>query len=280
MRAALTLLRFIGWTLLLGPVQFLLLVVGAGAAARLPLVYHRGVCRILGIKVATYGKQSAARPALFACNHTSYLDIVVLGSLIEGSFVAKAEVRGWPLFGWLARLQRTVFVERRISRTKEQSAAMRRRLETGERLILFPEGTSSDGNRVLPFKSTFFALAEDAVRGEWLTVQPVSIAYTKLDDMPMGRFYRPYYAWYGDMDLAAHLWTMMGLGRATVEVEYHEPVTIERFGSRKALAAHCQAAVARGVATALAGRTMPPRRRRFLRRRSRLAANHGEASSA
>lgn len=271
MRAAITLLRFLGWTFLLIPVQALLLLVDTRGARRLPLAFHRGVCRILGLKVVTYGRQIAERPALFVCNHTSYLDIVVLGSLIEGSFVAKTEVAGWPLFGRLAKLQRTVFVDRRITRTKEQRDAMVRRLERGDRLILFPEGTSNDGNRVLPFKSAFFAVAEAPVGGRPLRVQPVSVAYTKLDDMPMGRYYRPYFAWYGDMELAGHLWSVMGLGCATVEVEFHEPVTVEAFASRKELAAHCQAVVARGVAAALAGRSAPPKRRRFTRFKARLA---------
>ncbi len=277
MRAAITFLRFLGWTVALAPAQLLFLLFRARGARRLPVVYHRGVCRILGLKVVTYGRPIADRPALFASNHTSYLDITVLGSLIEGSFVAKAEVAGWPLFGWLAKLQRTVFVDRRITRTKDQRDAMTRRLEAGERLVLFPEGTSNDGNRVLPFKSAFFAVAERPIRGRALRVQPVSIAYTRLDDMPMGRYYRPYYAWYGDMDLAGHLWTVMGLGRATVEVEFHEPVTIEQFSSRKALAAHCHGAVAQGVAASLAGRSAPPKRRRFARLKARLAMGGGRA---
>ena len=128
------------------------------------------------------------------------------------------------------------------------------RLEAGENLILFPEGTSSDGNAVLPFKSALFSVAQVEPHGQPLLVQPVSLAYTLLDGMPIGRALRPYFAWYGDMMLAPHFWEVAGLGRATVDVVFHPPVSIQEYGSRKALADHCQAVVARGVSAANAGR--------------------------
>jgi len=188
------LLRFAGWTLALVPFQIFLLVFKLPLARRLPMVWHRGCCRILGFKVLRYGSQSRHRPTLFVCNHSSYLDIIVLGAVLPASFVAKAEVRGWPVFGILARMQNTVFVERRAVRTAYHRDEMTARLEKGDNLILFPEGTSNDGNRVLPFKSALFGVAEKPVNGEPLWVQPVSISYTKLNDIPMGRRYRPYFA--------------------------------------------------------------------------------------
>ncbi len=139
---------------------------------------------------------------------------------------------------------------------------MSARLEAGDSLILFPEGTSSDGNRVLPFKSGLFSVAELEPGGRPLTVQPVSIAYTMLDGLPMGRYLRPFFAWYGDMELVSHLWQWAGLGRLTVVVRFHEPVTLAQFGSRKVLSEHCYAVVSRGMSEALAGRrqTVRPRR--------------------
>ena len=99
---------------------------------------------------------------------------------------------------------------------------MTARLEAGDNLILFPEGTSNDGNRVLPFKSAFFGIAENPGQGQAAgTVQPVSIAYTRLNGIPMGRPYRPFYAWYGDMELASHLWNVAGLGNATIAIQFH-----------------------------------------------------------
>jgi 1-acyl-sn-glycerol-3-phosphate acyltransferase len=150
----------------------------------------------------------------------SWLDIVALSALIPGSFVAK--------------LQRSIFIERRRRRAAASRDQMNERHAAGDLLILFPEGTSSDGNRVLPFKSSFFGVAEAPIRGRRLAVQPVSIAYTRLDNMPMG-----------------------GAGAVTAVVEFHPVVTIERFSSRKALSAHCHAEVATGLSGALAGRLRP-----------------------
>jgi len=252
--------RLVVFGLLLPPcmlVQLAALRVSPGFAARFPIWFHRRVLRLFSMKVQRRGRQSRVSPTLYVSNHVSYLDIEVLGSLIKGSFVAKQEVRGWPIFGWLARLQRSVFVERRMQRTGTARDEMMQRLEAGDSLVLFAEGTSSDGNRVLPFKSALFAVAEIRPNGQDLTVQPVSIAYSHLDGMPMGRFLRPYFAWYGDMDLAGHLWGACGLGQVTVTVEFHPPVTLAQLGSRKALAQHCQEAVSRGLSDALTGRRSP-----------------------
>ena len=253
-RAACRLLAYFAWTLALIPLQIVLVVVGARAAKRLPQFYHRTCCRILGIKIETRGRPCREHPVLFVCNHTSYLDISVLGALIEGCFVAKSEVARWPLFGILAKLQRTVFVDRSARAAKGQRDEIAARLAAGDDLILFPEGTSSDGNRILPFKSALFAVAERPEGLPPLVVQPVSIAFTRLDGMPIGRNLRPYYAWYGDMDMASHMWGVAALGTVTVEVEFHPTATLAAFGSRKALALHCRNLVAGGLSAALSGR--------------------------
>lgn len=244
-------------TLPLMPVQAVLLLLRSPLAERLPRAYHGLAGRILGFDTTVIGTQSRARPALFVANHISYVDIEILGGAIDGSFIAKSEVRGWPIFGWLARLQRTVFVDRRAHTARQQRDAIVERLKEGDRLILFPEGTSNDGTRVLPFKSALFAAVHGAHLAQSIIVQPVSIAYVTLDGMPIGRFYRPYFAWYGDMEMAAHLWAMVGLGRVGVTVQFHAPVRVEDFPTRKALAEHCWRVVAAGVASALAGRPQP-----------------------
>jgi lyso-ornithine lipid O-acyltransferase len=224
----------------------------------LPMVYHRVCCQLLDIRIEVRGSMSTARPTLFVCNHSSYLDISILGSIVPGSFVAKTEVADWPFFGFLAKLQRTVFIDRRRNTTHRQREGLALRLKAGDNLILFPEGTSNDGNRTLPFRSSLFAVAEGGEGSEPgttpLTVQPVSLAYTRLNGFPIGRNLRPYFAWYGDMDLFGHLWRVLGLGRITVALEFHPPVTLAQFGSRKALSEHCRRAVSEGMAAALAGR--------------------------
>ncbi|ALJ34052.1 1-acyl-sn-glycerol-3-phosphate acyltransferase [Azospirillum brasilense] len=257
-RGGLRLAVYLLWTLLLVPVQALAVAVRSPLRFRIPRFYHRVCAAILGIGVVVRGERATDGPVLFVSNHSSYLDITVLGSVIPGSFVAKSEVAGWPFFGALAKLQQTVFVERKArSGVEKQRDELGARLDAGDSLILFPEGTSSDGNRTLPFKTALFAVAARRIGERPLTVQPVSIAPTRLDGIPMGIAFRPCYAWYGDMDLAPHLWTVFTLGRMTVEVEFHPPVTIDGFSSRKALADHCQRAVARGVERAVSGKPPP-----------------------
>ena len=242
---------YLALTLPAMPLQAIFLLIGSNAVRTFPVAYHRVVCRILGIELVEYGEQSTHRPTLFVANHSSYLDIEILGAVVAGSFVSKAEVAKWPGFGSLARLQRTIFVERadRIGAAKQRDE-IRRRLDLGDNLILFPEGTSNDGIHLLPFKTTLFAAAED----ERVMVQPVSVTYQRLDGIPLGRFYRPFFAWYGDMSMGPHLWKVLGLGRLTVAIQYHTPVRLKDFGSRKALAEHCRREVAQGLALALAGR--------------------------
>lgn len=245
---------YLSLTFALLPVQIFAVWARLELAVRLPLFYHRICARILGFRIRLTGGIRRGGPILYACNHTSYADITILGALLPASFVAKAEISDWPLFGLLARLQRSVFVDRRGIRTMRHRDEVARRLENGDSLILFPEGTSSDGNSVLPFKSALFAAAQGLPAGSSLQVQPVSIAYTRLDGMPVGRALRPYFAWYGDMELASHVWEVAGLGRVTVDVVFHPPVTADRFATRRKLADHCHEAVRSGVSAANAGR--------------------------
>jgi len=247
---------YLAWTFALMPVQAVGLLLRRSWVAEFPRFYHRRCLRILGLRVRQIGEPVTARPVLFASNHVSYTDITVLGSLIAGSFVAKSEVAGWPLFGWLAKLQRSVFVDRQMRSTAQQRDAIAERLAAGDALILFPEGTSGDGNFILPFKSALFSVVFN--RQQPITVQPVSLAYTRLDGLPIGRMMRPFFAWYGDMDLAPHLWRLLGLGTIEAVVEFHPPVAVADFPSRKALAEYCEQRVAGGVSRLLAGREMTP----------------------
>lgn len=247
---------YLTWTLLLMPVQGLGLILRLPWTARLPRFYHRRCCRILGFDVRQIGEPITDRPILFAANHVSYTDITVLGSLIPGSFVAKSEVAAWPLFGWLAKLQRSVFVDRQVRSTAQQRDAIADRLAAGDALILFPEGTSGDGNFVLPFKSALFSVVFN--KDMPIAVQPVSVAYTRLDGLPIGRRFRSFFAWYGDMNLGPHLWRLLGLGKLEAVVEFHPPVMVADFSSRKALADFCHQRVSRGVGRSLAGRKEAP----------------------
>jgi 1-acyl-sn-glycerol-3-phosphate acyltransferase len=249
---------YLAWTLALMPVQAAGLALRRPWVALLPRFYHRNCCRILGLDVRQIGEPAGERPVLFAANHVSYTDITVLGSLIAGSFVAKSEVADWPFFGWLAKLQRTVFVDRQVRSTAAQRDAIADRLATQDALILFPEGTSGDGTFVLPFKSALFSVAFNNQTDRPITVQPVSVVYTRLDGLPIGRRLRPFFAYYGDMSLALHMWHMVGLGKVEAVVEFHPPTSVAEWQTRKALAQFCHEQVSHGVGRLLAGRSDMP----------------------
>jgi 1-acyl-sn-glycerol-3-phosphate acyltransferase len=245
---------YLALTIPAGPIQAVLLLLRSPLARRFPAFYHRQCCRVLGFRIERSGTASTKHPTLYVANHQSYLDIPVLGSIIEGSFIAKSEIAGWPFFGLLAKLQRSVFIDRRPGSTARQRDAIMERLEEGDDLIIFPEATSSDGLHVLPFKSALLSVAEYRPRGEPLVVQPVTVAYTRLDGMPLGRFYRPFVSWYGAMEVSPHLWTVLGLGKITVKIVFHPTVTLEAFGSRKLLAEHCYRVIAASLSQLLTGR--------------------------
>lgn len=255
LRGAFRLLSYLVLTLVVLPIHLLAVALRIKPAVRwMPVMYHRMVCVILGIRVRVYGERSAVTPTLYVCNHVSYLDIEVLGGLIPGSFVAKAEVATWPFFSTLAKAQRTIFVERRTGKISNSRDEMMKRLNTGDNLLLFPEGTSSDGTRVLPFRSALFGVAQLRRDEKPIAVQSVAIAYTRLDGIPLGRYWRPLFAWFGDLDLVPHLWQMVCLGETEAVVTFFPPVDIERLGDRKKLAEYCFRQVSGGVQLANSGR--------------------------
>lgn len=260
LRAYITLLLFLCWTLPLIPLQYLLVHFNHPFQRLLPLIYHRSLAWLIRAQVRVEGRPHVGGPVLFVCNHISWLDIVVLSTVVPVSFVAKKEVDGWPFFGLLARLQRTVFVERNArQKTAQHRDEMFERLQAGDSLILFPEGTSSDGLRILPFKSAFFALAEQPVRGQALMVQPVSLGYARLNHMPVGRRWMQLFAWVGDEDLLPHLWRFLKAGPCEAVIEFHKPVSISDFKSRKEMAAFCHQVVIEGLSDINAGREPGPR---------------------
>jgi 1-acyl-sn-glycerol-3-phosphate acyltransferase len=253
LRAGTVLAIFLAVTFLAIPWQWLGLKLGLPHARTFPHRYHRFVARLFGIHIHRVGNLPG-RAVLIAANHTGWLDIVVFSALMPLSFVAKSEVGDWPFFGTLARLQRTVFVERaRRSQTGEIRDAIAARLAKGDTLVLFPEGTSSDGNQVLPFKSALLGAAESVLAdGQHVTVQPVSTAYTGSHGIPMGREGRPFYAWYGDMDLVPHLWEALKAGPLDVVVQFHPPLSLDGM-DRKELTRVAERLVREGQAQALAG---------------------------
>ncbi|MEM7568708.1 MAG: lysophospholipid acyltransferase family protein [Pseudomonadota bacterium] len=234
--------------------------------AGIPIAFHSFICWSFGVRRHVVGVRSDAPGVLYVANHISWLDIPVLGSVLRGSFVAKAEIETWGFFGILAKLQRTIFVvrERRTS-SAEQRNQIVDHLAQGHNVILFPEGTSSAGNGVLPFKSALFSVVEAAQNaGLQPVIQPVSLAYTNVNSIPLVRANRHMVSWVGDMEFLPHLIQVMRLSAIDATIHFHEPVQLDEFDSRKALAQHCEDVVGQGVRLANSGRLED----------SHLVANH------
>jgi 1-acyl-sn-glycerol-3-phosphate acyltransferase len=207
----------------------------------------RNAFRILGMGYASHGTLMNERGAVVA-NHQSWMDIFALNARKRIYFVSKAEVAKWPGIGWLARATGTVFIERDRKKAKEQTQLFETRLKAGHKLLFFPEGTSTDGLRVLPFKTTLFAAFFSDHLRDFMHVQPVSVVFRAPEGAPAR-----YYGWWGDMDFGSHLLKVLSTPRpGSVELIYHPPVKVSDFENRKALAAHCEAQVRSGHDGALA----------------------------
>jgi 1-acyl-sn-glycerol-3-phosphate acyltransferase len=248
-------------TLPLMPVQAALVRFSRGGARRFPHWYHRNVCRILGARLEIEGEVARDRPVLLVANHTSWLDIPVLSAVAPVSFVAKKEVGNWPFVSALARLQRTVFVDRgRRSSVGETAGEILTRLVQGDTIVLFAEGTSSDGNRVLPFMTSLFAAAKPSGKvGEEpaeAVVQTLSLVYTRLHGIPLSRADRPIVGWYGDMEMLSHAWTLLKAGPLDVRIRIGDPVPLSAIAHRKALARQSEAEVREHVVRILRERPL------------------------
>jgi 1-acyl-sn-glycerol-3-phosphate acyltransferase len=234
-------------------IQALLLLLPGPAKRVFPRLYYRAVCWLIGLRVRTIGEPSREARTLYVANHSSWLDIIVLGSRVDTCFVSKAEVGGWPVIGTIARLGRTVFVSRARGRTGAEAQDLRARLAAGDSFVLFPEGTTSDGGRVLPFRSSFLAVADAAAR-----VQPVTVVYDRLGGLPACRRDRPLFAWYGDMDTASHAWRLLRRTGTRATVLFHGDFAPQAIPDRKAMAARIERVVAEGAAALRQNREARP----------------------
>ena len=223
--------------------QIFILILRPSLAHILPMFHHKVAAKFLGLKIKSIGRPITSGSTVFAANHISYFDIIALGSILPARFIAKSEVATWPIFGFLSKITRTIFIKRLPARASEQILLLQKHLEKSEQLILFPEGTSTDGSRVLPFKTSLFA----AAKGVNAKVQPVTINYTGLNGMPIERSKKPFLAWYGNMDLLPHLWKALSLGVLSVEIQFHNAVLANSFENRKLLAEYCYQQVSLGL---------------------------------
>ena len=257
-RIGLFLVVIVPLTLALIPVQWLALRLRSPFAARLPMVYHRIAARLIGLKIRVSGQALAKGPRLFLSNHSSWLDIIALGSVMPLSFVARADVADWPVFGLFAKLQRTVFVDRtRKMATKQARDTLAGRLQQNEAIVLFAEGTTSDGNRVLPFRSALLGAVFGSLEGGEIALQPVAMAYRRRAGLPLMRHERPAIAWYGDMDLLPHFGGVLKGGLIEVEICFGPPLSGDQKADRKAATLHAERQIRRAAALLHRGRDRP-----------------------
>jgi len=237
--------------LILIPVQYLSVTLSLPTKRWIPVLFHRIVCFALGVRVTVHGACVRDGSVLITANHCSWLDISVLSRVQPLSFIAKSEVASWPIFGLFAKLQRSIFVNRtKRTETGDVAKEIAKRLKEGDAMVLFAEGTSSDGNRVLPFRTALIGAAKAAMVADMrdarkkgieqeeqpVWIQPLSVAYNGLQGMPMGRQHRHLAAWYGDMELVPHLWTIMKEGAVDVTLTFGEPIPFGADANRKQVA--------------------------------------------
>lgn len=229
---------------------------GRRACRPISWLYFRGCLVLAGVRLQRCGLAFEGRGALHLANHVSYLDIPALAALTDGVFVAKSEVRAWPVFGFLARIFGSVFVSRTPTTLSRERLEVAGHLTRGSAVFLFPEASSSDGLGVLPFRPGLISAAQWSETTD-VPVQPVSIVY----GAPQGTLpalsptERDRYAWYGDMPLLPHLWRLLGHDRRMViAVHFHPSRQSSEFASPRELARWAERAVADGLSQALAGK--------------------------
>ena len=217
---------------------------GVGARERLVGIWARAVLTCLGVRLTTVGTPRAAGAVV--ANHVSWMDILTMRAAAPVTFVSKAEVRGWPAIGMLAAMVGTMFIERKATEAKRQQIEMKRRVDDGALLCFFPEGTSTDGRRVLPFKSSLFAVFMSEDLRETVEVQPVTLAYLPRQGLP-----EAFFGWWGDMGLLSSMWQVLTLAAGSrVEVRFAEPIPARDVDHRKTLAQRSFVAVAGGLVDA------------------------------
>lgn len=245
-------------TLPLLPVQMLAHRLKWRLAATLPVFWHRLALAALAVRVVEHGRPAAVgQPLLLVANHASWLDILILGSRRPLSFVAKTEVATWPVFGLFAKLQRSVFVDRaRRGDAGRAASEMAARMTAGDAIVLFAEGTTSDGNRVLPFRSALLGAARHALgdADAVVTVQPVTLAYVSRHGLPLGRAGRRLIAWPGDVALVPHLLDLVAAAPFEVAVAWGQPHVFAAGSDRKAITAALEADVRARLNALLSGR--------------------------
>ena len=236
LRAAARAAAFLALTAVLLVLYLPAMLLGGRATLLIRRLWCRGTARILGVRLSLAGRPFTDCPTLHVANHVSYLDVLAIGAFIDGTFIAKAEIAGWPLFGFLGRITRTMFIRRHWRSALVQRNALAARMRRGESFVLFGEGTSSNGLAVRPIKTSLLSVAEPWVLDCPIAVQPVTLAFTRLaDGTPVDATNCDLYAWHGDADFLPHLWQALQADGVEIQVVLGNPVLSWSVKSRKIL---------------------------------------------
>ena len=237
------------WTLISMGIQGLMLLLPGRGKIWFPQVYWGCFARMIGMRIRVIGtpvtRRSRGRSVVFVANHASWLDVAVIGARLQTCFVSKDAVRDWPGVNVVAKLGRTAYVSRHRASTGRERDVLRQRLDAGDNILLFPEGTTDDGSRVMRFRSSFLSVTEG---DDPPIVQPLSIGYDRLAGLPTGRGNRPLFSYYGNMSIDTHFWRLVQCHGFRATLLVHAPVDPKDFPDRKLLARALHATVAEGAA--------------------------------
>ena len=230
------------------PLQIIFNIIGFKLRRIYPLFFYRIIKFITGIQINfdknSYNKR--IKGTLFVANHVSWFDIICLGTILNARFIAKKEVSEMGIFGFLAKLSNTFFIDNsNKNKIIEYNKLIKSKLEKGENFIIFPEGTTSDGNGVNQFKSSMLECAFNNKNETF--VQPISICYSKKNNIPMGLFLRRNIAWVGDTSMVEAMANLLSSGPITVDLVFHHVLDIKKFNNRKDLTLFCEEQILQGL---------------------------------
>lgn len=235
--------------LLIGiPVQFIITRLGLFSPV-LPMLFHKIGCVFLGLRVHTIGEPLHNRPTLLLSNHISWTDIIAIGSVADVTFVAKTGVKNTFFVGFMATLQRTLFVDynRRLD-TKRTSSEMGQRLARNGAVLLFAEGHRDLGTHVQPFRSALVGACQSAMiegGAKDVAIQPVTIAYTHLQGLPVSRNERSAISGMNARGLRAVVTNLLTSGVKDVTVAFGAPIPFDAAADRKAVTKQAEVQVRR-----------------------------------